>query len=64
MMVKGWQRGRGFVNHLSVGQGPVTFGQDQLISAVAGLPKQLIFMFIVTGLPKQLIFMFIVKGLH
>ena len=50
MMVKGWQRGRGFVNHLSVGQGPVIFGQDKLISAVAGLPNQLIFMFTVKGL--------------
>ena len=35
-----------FIKHLSVGPRPVIFGQDQLISILAGPPNQLIFMFI------------------
>ena len=34
---------RDFINHLSIGPGPVIFG---LISTVAGPPDQLIFMFV------------------
>ena len=34
----------GFINHLSVGPGPVVLGQDQLISVIGSPPDQLISM--------------------